>query len=171
METVFAPTHTVDPLGIRVMRNPDWVIAHGPSKHWVDEEGNFHRTGVGAKAYLIEDAELPAVTKMLEEGSVFGVTYAKIGDVIPSEWWRTHHTLEGGKKGVMITREAAGAALRASAWPDSDAPCGHAGNSHDDDATFEGKDKDGNCIVKVFLRNKGYVRLRIPRILFFEVVE
>src|SRR5258708_26773469 len=102
----------------------------------------------------------------MEEGGVFGVTYARTGEIIPAEWYRTNQILEGGKKGVMVTREAAGAALKSCAWPDSDAPCGHAGNSHDDDATFEGKDADGNCIVKLFLRSKGYVRLRIPRTMF-----
>jgi hypothetical protein len=168
-KTFFAPTHTLE-TGVLVMKNPDWVLTHGPSKHWVDAEGNFHRTGAGAKATPIAPDELPSVSKTAEGGE-FGVTFAKVGDIIPAEWWRTQQMLEGGAKGVMLTREQAGVALRACAWPDSDAPCGVAGNSHDDEATFENKDKDGNCIVRVFLRRKGYVRLRIASQLYFEVVE
>ncbi len=104
-------------------------------------------------------------------GGEFGSTYGTIGEIIPAEWWLAEYANTRSPKGVMVTREAAAVALRACAWPDSSAPCGLAGNSNDDDATFLDYDKDGNCIVKLFMRGKGFFKVKIPRTMFLEIVD
>jgi hypothetical protein len=81
-----------------------------------------------------------------------------------------HHSLNASPKGVMVTREMAGCVLRACAYPDSDAPCGIGADSKDDEATFVGKDSEGNSIVRLFMRNKGFVTVKIPHLVFMEIV-
>lgn len=168
LEKAFIPSHLLH--GVPVMRNPN---ALGPSdfKHyWVDESGTVHRSGINHKAErIVKDPDPGFVAD--RENTSFGVAYAKIGEVIPSDWWMTHYAHARSPKGVMISREAAAAALRACAWPDSSAPCGQAGNSNDDDATFSGKDSAGNCIVRLFIRGKGYFQVKIPAAMFLEVVD
>jgi hypothetical protein len=166
---VFAPTHRLH--GKLVMKNPEFAGKGFGNKErfWVDEMGAFHRTGVGHKAELLEDDQLPAVTK-IEKGGEFGETFGRIGEIIPTEWYLAHYAQEHSNKGVMLTREAFGAAMRCATYPDSDSPCGSAGNSKDDDATFEGKDRDGNCIVRLFMRGSGYFLVKIPRTMFLEVM-
>jgi len=152
------------------MKNPDADGFRDIANFWIDAEGNTHRTGSGHKAELLTYDDLPAVT-MVAKGGEFGESYGTIGQIIPTEWWLSHYAQEHASKGVMVTREAMAAALRASAWPDSDAPCGSAGNSKDDDATCDGKDAEGNCIVRLFMRGSGYFKVKIPRNLFLEVVD
>lgn len=164
---VFAPTHRLH--GKLVMKNPELGGKNqNPQKLWMDEEGNYYRSGVGNKAEPLDN--LPAVT-MVAKGGEFGETFGKVGEIIPTEWYLAHFAQEYSPKGVMVTREAAATALRACAWPDSDAPYGSAGNSKDDDATFEGKDAEGNCLVRLFMRGCGFVMVKIPRTMFLEVVD
>lgn len=164
LEIGFAATHMLWN-GTPVMRNPDWIPRTGTHNLWVDAEGKTH--GATPKAQPIVRENLPSVT-LESQGEEFGETYGVVGEVIPAEWWKAQYRPE---KGVMVTREAAAAALRACAWPDSAAPCGHAGNSNDDDATFAGYDREGNCIVRLFMRGKGYFNVKIPRTMFLEIVD
>lgn len=166
----FVATHVIK--GNPVMRNPNWVHGRGVGGFWIDAEGKLYTPGQGSsKAVPLSEApKVIAATVGPTEGGEFGVTYARVGDIIPAAQYHTN-ALGVPTKGVMVTRDAAGAALRASSWPDSQAPCGHAGNSNDDEATFENKDAEGNCIVRLYMRGKGYVKIKIPRTLFFEVVE
>jgi len=172
LERAFIATHTLH--GVLVMRNPDFKFGPGgtsPRKMWVDADGNTYPSGAGNKATpLVADAPMPAAIKV-QQYDGFGHTHGKIGEVIPSDWYQAHYAQIKSPKGVMVTREAAAAALRASAWPDSDSPCGNAGNSKDDDAAFEGKDAEGNCIVKLFMRGKGYFKVKIPAAMFLEIVD
>lgn len=153
------------------MRNPAWVPrVSKPQDLYVDENGKCVTMAVGRKPLLISSQELPAATKIMQGGE-FGQTYGTVGEVIPAEWFLTEYARSHSQKGVMVTREAAAAALRACAWPDSAAPCGQAGNSNDDDASFVDYDAEGNCIVKLFMRGKGYFKVKIPRVMFLEVIE
>ena len=169
LERVFAPTHILH--GVQVMRNPDFKFrVTSPKIMWVDEKGNVLPSGIGHKAIPIEVGLLsPAV--MEARGEEFGVSFGAVGESIPAEWFLANYAKSHAQKGVMVTREAAAAALRACAWPDSSAPCGHAGNSNDDDATFVDYDRAGNCIVKLFMRGKGYFKVRIPKAMFLEIVD
>lgn len=168
LEKDFAATHVLN--GVPVMRNPNWVPRSGVNTLWVDAEGNILGSGVGRKAFPIPRHELPVAT-VTKQGGKFGKTYGTLGEAIPTEWWLTTYVSNHSARGVMVTREAAAAALRACAWPDSSAPCGLAGNSNDDDAAFEGMDEAGNCIVRLFMRGYGYFRVRIPKAMFLEIVD
>lgn len=162
LEHAFAATHTLN--GVPVMRNPNWRPG-GPL--WIDEAGTAYRSGAGRKSEPIVRERLSVAT-MEAKGEEFGETYGVIGEVIPAEWWKTQYR---PGRGVMVTREAAAAALRACAWPDSAAPCGMGSSSNDDDATFTGYDAAGNCIVRLFMRGKGYFKVKIPRAMFLEIVD
>ena len=171
LERVFAPTHNIN--GVPVMRNPDWKPGPGGggwNNMWVDDNFVPQKSGRGNKAEPYAPLSLPAVTK-IAAGGEFGTTFGAVGEVVPAEWWLADYANNSSQLGVMVTREAAAAALRACAWPDSSAPCGQAGNSNDDDASFEGYDRDGNCVVRLFMRGKGYFKVKIPRALFLEIAE
>lgn len=151
------------------MRNPAWVPrVSKPQDLYVDENGKCVTMAVGRKPLPISSQELPAATKIVQGGE-FGQTYGTVGEVIPAEWFLTEYAQNRSAKGVMVTREAAAAALHACAWPDSNAPCGVGSNTNDDDAAFAGYDREGNCIVKLFMRGKGYFRVKIPRTMFLEI--
>lgn len=166
----FTATHILD--GRLVMRNPETGKKGLPPIHqfWVDESGLTYATGVGRKASLLEGIQL-SPAPVIRKGGEFGEARTLIGEIIPVEWYISRYAQEHSAHGVMVSREAVGAALRACAWPDSDSPCGSGGNSKDDDAVFEGKDADGNCIVNLFMRGKGLFKVKIPSNMFLEVVD
>lgn len=163
LDKLFLPTHTVD--GVPIMRNPDRT---GPSNHYVDEAGNLYHAGVKKVAIYTPP---PAAVVRIEPKKPVAVSAHPVGEVIRTDHWIVEYARAHSPNGVNVTREAAAAALRACAWPDSAAPCGHAGNSNDDDATFESYDSNGDCIVKLFMRGKGYFKVRIPQTMFLEIVD
>jgi hypothetical protein len=165
LDKIFVPTHILN--GIPVMRIFPWKFGTDP---WIDENGNTYKGTTKNKAAPIELGILHPMAQQSRDEK-FGVTYGRIGEEISSEWWLSHYSHSHAEKGVMVTREAASAALRACAWPDSSAPCGQAGNSNDDDAVFVGRDEGGNCIVRLFMRGKGYFRVKIPASMFLEIVD